>query len=160
MVRTAPTDPCANSSAHRLRALLLIAVALPSDRFKLLALGVSCWVGRRTNPSAQIPVAALMSRPRVGHHVLAAFVSLPRVAARTHGAAGRFPIVERCHPCRKPLQNARRHLRIYLRLLMTETDRCLSLDSKARTKRSSDSGSRRSIAAVGTAWHSLPGAPC
>jgi hypothetical protein len=34
---------------------------------------------------------------------------------------------ERCdYPCRKALQNTRRHRRIYLRLLMTETGRCLS----------------------------------
>src|SRR3954469_2019316 len=63
--------------------------------------------------------------------------------------------VESCHPCPKPLQNDQHHQRTSLQLLMTETGRCLSLASKARTKRSSNSGTSRSIAATETAWRSL-----
>src|SRR6478672_9581556 len=58
-----------------------------------------------------------------------------------------------CHPCPKFLQDDQRQRWIsLLELLTSEIGRCPSRASKARPKRSSDSGMSRSIVAVGTAW--------
>src|SRR5882672_12432762 len=63
--------------------------------------------------------------------------------------------VEGCHPCPKPFQNDQRQRWIsLLARLMSENSRCTWPPSKARPKRSSDSGTSRSIAAMGTAWRS------
>src|SRR5204862_4416326 len=92
--------------------------------------------------------------------------SCPRIACKDgrvlHPAPPSLGLpVEGCHPCPKPLQDDQRHRWIsLLELLMSETGRCLSPVSKARPKRSSDSGTSRSIAAAGTAWRNLPGARC
>jgi hypothetical protein len=60
--------------------------------------------------------------------------------------------VEACHPC--PSRAISVTDSSLLELLMCETGRRLLPASKARPKRSSDNGTRRFIAAAGTAWMS------